>query len=76
MINLKFILILQSENQTLTTGTHIVIISNNDFFNYYSFGISYKILNKEMNSWRTPMKGLEKEIQLTTRQYKMAFRGQ
>ena len=40
--------------------------ANNDFFNYYSFGISYKILNKEMNSWRTPMKGLEKEIQLTT----------
>jgi len=40
--------------------------ANNDFFNYYSFGVSYKILNKQMNSWRTPMKGLEKEIQLTT----------
>lgn len=40
--------------------------ANNDFFNFYAFGISYKILNKELKDWLTPIETLEKNINSTT----------
>jgi len=40
--------------------------ANNDYFNFYAFGISYKILNKELKDWLTPIETLEKNINSTT----------
>ena len=39
--------------------------ANNDYFNFYAIGISYKILNKELNDWLTPIQKLEKNINST-----------
>ncbi|MBT6808444.1 MAG: OmpA family protein [Flavobacteriales bacterium] len=35
---------------------------NNDFFNFYSFGFSYKILNQTNNDWLTPIENIEKDV--------------
>ena len=40
--------------------------ANNDYFNFYAIGISYKILNKELKDWLTPIQKLEKDINSTT----------
>ena len=39
--------------------------ANNDYFNFYAFGISYKILNKELKDWLTPIQELEQNINST-----------